>query len=119
MSEHVIWNLITVGKLHTVCATVAISALVCAIIVVFVMTLSLASGDDEWRPFAVVVAVSLAVGAAGALGYVLAPSAREAAAIKIVPALCESETIGELGAAAKSLALEWLEELRPPEEAAR
>lgn len=44
---------------------------------------------------------------------VLTPTRREMAAIIVVPRIANSETVAEIGDGVKTLAVEWLEELRP------
>jgi ABC-type nitrate/sulfonate/bicarbonate transport system permease component len=58
------------------------------------------------RVAAVVLAVSWAV-------LVLTPTKQEMAAIIVVPRIANSETVAEIGDGVKTLAVEWLEELRP------
>lgn len=63
-----------------------------------------------WRNVARVAAVTLAV---SGLVLVLTPTKREMAAIIVVPRIANSETVAEIGDGVKTLAVEWLEELRP------
>ena len=44
---------------------------------------------------------------------VLTPTKQEMAAIIVVPRIANSETVAEIGDGVKTLAVEWLEELRP------
>lgn len=44
---------------------------------------------------------------------VLTPTKREMAAIIVLPKIANSETVAEIGDGVKTLAVEWLEELRP------
>lgn len=63
-----------------------------------------------WRNVTRVAAVVLAV---SGLVLVLTPTKREMAAIIVVPKIANSETVEDIGASVKTLAVEWLEELRP------
>lgn len=63
-----------------------------------------------WRNVARVAAVTLAV---SGLVLVLTPTKQEMAAIIVVPRIANSETVAEIGDGVKTLAVEWLEELRP------
>lgn len=45
--------------------------------------------------------------------YILTPTTREMAAILVIPKIANSETVAEIGDGVKTLAVEWLEELRP------
>lgn len=63
-----------------------------------------------WRNVTRVSAVVLAV--SGAV-LVLTPTKQEMAAIIVVPRIAKSETVAEIGDGVKTLAVEWLEELRP------
>ena len=63
-----------------------------------------------WRNVTRVAAVVLAV---SGLVLVLTPTKREMAAIIVVPRIANSETVAEIGDGVKTLAVEWLEELRP------
>ena len=63
-----------------------------------------------WRNVTRVAAVVLAV--SGAV-LVLTPTKREMAAIIVLPRIANSETVAEIGDGVKTLAVEWLEELRP------
>ena len=63
-----------------------------------------------WRNVARVAAVALVV---SGLVLVFTPTKREMAAIIVVPRIANSETVAEIGDGVKTLAVEWLEELRP------
>lgn len=63
-----------------------------------------------WRNVTRVAAVVLAV---FGLVLVLTPTKQEMAAIIVVPRIANSETVAEIGDGVKTLAVEWLEELRP------
>lgn len=63
-----------------------------------------------WRKVTRVAAVTLAV---AGLVLVLTPTKQEMAAIIVVPKIANSETVAEIGDGVKTLAVEWLEELRP------
>lgn len=63
-----------------------------------------------WRNVARVAAVALVV--SGSV-LVFTPTKREMAAIIVVPRIANSETVAEIGDGVKTLAVEWLEELRP------
>jgi hypothetical protein len=63
-----------------------------------------------WRNVTRVAAVALAV---FGLVLVLTPTKREMAAIIVLPKIANSETVAEIGDGVKTLAVEWLEELRP------
>ena len=54
-----------------------------------------------------------AIGAAGLLLETFVPTKQEAAAILVIPRIANSETVAEIGDGVKTLAVEWLEELRP------
>ena len=45
-------------------------------------------------------------------GMVFVPTMKEAAAIAVLPRIANSETVAEIGAEAKALAVEWLKDLR-------
>lgn len=47
------------------------------------------------------------------LGAAFIPDSKDVAAIYVVPKIANSETVQELGDKTKTLAIEWLEELRP------
>jgi len=78
--------------------------------------------EDEtlWRAhvFAKKVARTAAyfVAVASLVG-ILTPTTKEMAAIIVVPKIANSETAAELGEGVKTLAVEWLEELRPKKDA--
>lgn len=55
----------------------------------------------------------LTIGIIGILICTFVPTKKEAAAIIVVPKIANSETVFELGDGIKTLAVEWLEELRP------
>lgn len=57
--------------------------------------------------------------AVSALLTVLCPSKKESAAIVVIPRIANSETVTELGDGMKTLAAEWLEELRPSKKEAK
>lgn len=63
-----------------------------------------------WRNVTRVAAVVLAV---FGLVLVLTPTKQEMAAIIVLPKIANSETVAEIGDGVKTLAVEWLEELRP------
>lgn len=63
-----------------------------------------------WKKIVRVSAIALVV--SGAV-LVLTPTKREMAAIIVVPRIANSETVAEIGDGVKTLAVEWLEELRP------
>lgn len=63
-----------------------------------------------WRNVTRVSAVVLAV---SGLVLVLTPTKQEMAAIIVLPKIANSETVAEIGDGVKTLAVEWLEELRP------
>ena len=63
-----------------------------------------------WRNVTRIAAVVLSV---FGLVLVLTPTKREMAAIIVVPKIANSETVAEIGDGVKTLAVEWLEELRP------
>lgn len=44
---------------------------------------------------------------------IFVPTKKEMAAILVIPRIANSETVSEIGDCAKTLAVEWLEELRP------
>ena len=53
---------------------------------------------------------------AGTIGFLLAvflPTQKEMAAIIVIPRIANSETVEQRGDGVKTLALEWMEELRP------
>lgn len=54
--------------------------------------------------------------AATSLVGILTPTTKEMAAIIVVPKIANSETVAELGDGIKTLAVEWMEELRPKKE---
>ena len=58
----------------------------------------------------------LTIGIVGVLICTFVPTKRESAAIIVVPKIANSETIAELGDGIKTLAIEWMEELRPKKE---
>ena len=47
------------------------------------------------------------------LVLIFAPTKKEMAAIIVIPRIANSETVAEIGDGVKTLAVEWLEELRP------
>lgn len=112
MSEMELASMIRVGKLGDVSIAVMIAALLACFVFLFITCMLLSVRDEAW-PALVGEAVSLVALALGAAGYVCFPSLKEAAAIKVVPAICNSQTVDEISAGMKTLALEWLEELRP------
>lgn len=63
-----------------------------------------------WRKATRVAAVVFAV---SGLVLTLTPTKQEMAAIIVVPRIANSETVSEIGDGVKTLAVEWLEELRP------
>lgn len=63
-----------------------------------------------WRNVTKIAAVSFLV---AGLVRVLTPTKQEMAAIIVVPRIANSETVAEIGDGVKTLAVEWLEELRP------
>lgn len=72
--------------------------------------------DEEKDAFNVVFRVTkntTVVFVVAALLTVLCPSKKESAAIIVIPKIANSETVSELGDGMKTLAAEWLEELRP------
>lgn len=58
----------------------------------------------------------LTIGVVGALICTFIPTKQEAAAIIVIPKIANSETVEQLGDGVKTLALEWMEELRPAKE---
>ena len=54
-----------------------------------------------------------AMGVAGLLIVIFVPTEKEAAAIIVIPRIANSETVEQIGDGMKTLAVEWLEELRP------
>ena len=73
--------------------------------------------DDVGEPFRSlwrnVTRVAAVVFAVSELVLTLTPTKREMAAIIVVPRIANSETVAEIGDGVKTLAVEWLEELRP------
>lgn len=63
-----------------------------------------------WRNVARFAAVLFLV---AGLVRVLTPTKQEMAAIIVVPRIANSETVAEIGDGVKTLAVEWLNELRP------
>jgi len=63
-----------------------------------------------WKKVVRVSAIALVL--SGAV-LVLTPTKREMAAIIVLPKIANSETVAEIGDGVKTLAVEWLEELRP------
>lgn len=112
MSEMELASMIRVGKLYNLSIFVMIAATVIALAFLLHFFICLSEGDAVW-PAIAGGAVAIVFFALGAAGYVRFPSLREAAAIKVVPAICNSQTVDEISAGMKTLALEWLEELRP------
>lgn len=55
----------------------------------------------------------LTIGVVGLLLVTFVPTKKEMAAIIVIPRIANSETVAELGDGIKTLAVEWLEELRP------
>lgn len=55
----------------------------------------------------------LTIGIVGTLVCTFVPTKQEMAAIIVIPRLANSETVSEIGDGVKTLAVEWLEELRP------
>lgn len=55
----------------------------------------------------------LTIGIVGILICTFVPTKKEVAAIIVIPRIANSETISEIGDGVKTLAVEWLEELRP------
>ena len=49
----------------------------------------------------------------------LTPTTKQMAAIIVVPKIANSETVAELGDGIKTLAVEWMEELRPKKEVSK
>ena len=58
----------------------------------------------------------LTIGIVGALVCTFVPTKQEAAAIIVIPRIANSETVEQIGDGVKTLAVEWLEELRPKKE---
>lgn len=54
-----------------------------------------------------------AMGAVGLLLATFVPTKKEAAAMIVIPRIANSETVEQIGDSVKTLAVEWLEELRP------
>lgn len=76
-----------------------------------------ATADEMGEPFyslwkKVVRVAALALVVSGTV-LVLTPTKREMAAIIVLPRIANSETVAEIGDGVKTLAVEWLEELRP------
>lgn len=74
------------------------------------------TSDEEKDAFNVAFRVTkntTVVFVVAALLTVLCPSKKESAAIVVIPRIANSETVTELGDGMKTLAAEWLEELRP------
>lgn len=55
----------------------------------------------------------LTIGIVGILICTFMPTKKEAAAMIVIPRIANSETVSEIGDGVKTLAVEWLEELRP------
>lgn len=55
----------------------------------------------------------LAIGIVGLLICTFVPTKKEAAAMIVIPRIANSETVEQIGDEVKTLAVEWLEELRP------
>jgi uncharacterized membrane protein len=75
------------------------------------------TADEIGEPFSsfwkkVVRVAALALVVSGTV-LVLTPTKREMAAIIVLPRIANSETVAEIGDGVKTLAVEWLEELRP------
>ena len=98
-----------------VALTVAIAAT--ALYAVIGIT-DMAEGDsDEQKAGAVLLSKSLKRGgiviALIALVFGLIPTTKEMAAILVIPAVANSEAVGEIGGEIVGLAGDWLKELRP------
>lgn len=60
-----------------------------------------------------IIRVTFQVAAIAILLRVFTPTKEEMAAIIVIPKIANSETVSEIGDGMKTLAAEWLEELRP------
>lgn len=60
-----------------------------------------------------IIRVTFPVAAIAILLRVFTPTKEEMAAIIVIPKIANSETVSEIGDSVKTLAAEWLEELRP------
>lgn len=60
-----------------------------------------------------IIRVTFPVAAIAILLRVFTPTKEEMAAIIVIPKIANSETVSEIGDGMKTLAAEWLEELRP------
>lgn len=71
------------------------------------------SRDNEHRRAVHYARIAVAVCSVSGLITMLLPTTKEMAAIMVVPRIAASETLAELGEEAKTLVVEWLDELHP------
>ena len=69
--------------------------------------------DRAQRGIRLVLRVAIPATVLGFAITVFAPNTNEMAAIWVVPKLANSESVSEIADGVKTLAVEWLEELRP------
>lgn len=98
--------------------TLGIVMIVLGLIVTVIATMIYACGfnamtENEKRVGRNILRVSVPSLVIGIVIAVFVPNTKEMAAIWVVPKLANSESVSEIADGIKTLAVEWLEELRP------
>lgn len=89
-----------------------IAAIVTGVLCIMAMT----EGDASAPEFKLCLKIckrASFVGIVAAIGVIMLPTTKEAAAIVVIPKIANSETVQELGSNFVQLANDWLVELRP------
>jgi hypothetical protein len=91
-------------------------SIVTAIVTGVICLMALTDGGDSEPEFKLCLKICKRAGFVGivaAIGVIMLPTTKEAAAIVVIPKIANSETVQELGSNFVQLANDWLVELRP------
>lgn len=96
---------------NIICVLIAILG-ICSILFILGTSMLCAMGKDE-QVFPIAKKI-LVVAATALLLLIFVPSTKKMAAIIVVPKIANSENVQTIGNKVYDLAVEWMEELRPP-----
>lgn len=102
--------------LNALFAILLASSIVTALVTGFIGLIAMTDGGDDEPEFKTCMKIckrAVFVGIVAAIGVIMLPTTKEAAAIVVIPKIANSETVQELGSNFVQLANDWLVELRP------
>lgn len=106
-----------ITRLDAICcaceATAILLGSATAIMLVFGIVARCNEDETVAVPIFRIVRITIPVVVVAILLRVFTPTKKELAAIIVIPKIANSETVEQIGDGVKTLAVEWLEELRP------